>query len=192
MVWLKIALIIGIVLYYIYKKCVSVKAKKDNENLEALKNSLLAFALMKCRRKDFDDFNMKYGSFNGTKLPMMSGCSLSNACFSYIITKEDFRNGPWYSRGMEEKIDAIEKYLRNNFDTSKKVESFFDEFIRVIQATPSNDTDVVGTDTESIDEPLTKTNKDNDIKETDDVADAIDDIEITDAQPQLQERFKSD
>jgi hypothetical protein len=126
-------LLVGLITYHLYKSFFQQKTK-SNKSLEALKNCLLAHALMRTKRADFDDLNMNYASFDGTKLPMMSGCDASNACFTYIITKEDFRKNPFYTRMMEGKIDAVDRYLKRNFDTDEKVSAFFDEYMKAINA----------------------------------------------------------
>jgi LytS/YehU family sensor histidine kinase len=125
----------GITAYYVYKIIFDKqKTSKPHEPLECLKNALLAHALVKIRYNDMNN-SMNYASFDGTKLPMLSGCSVANACFSYIISKQEFRKGPFYSQIMESKIDAIEKYLNKNLDTDEKVVSFFDDYVEKVQNT---------------------------------------------------------
>lgn len=140
--WQKIVLgvLVGLITYYLYKAVFNPKIK-SRKSLEALKNSLLAHALMRTKRADFDDFNLNYASFDGTKLPMMSGCSVSNACFTYIITKDDFRKNPFYTRVMEGKIDAVDKYLECNFDTDEKVLAFFEKYIESLDTTDGKHVD---------------------------------------------------
>ena len=125
--------VISYVCYVCRASFVSRSLNKKTESLDLLKNALLAHAIVKARSKDIDHNNMNYKSFDGKNLPMMSGCDMTNACFSYIINKEDFRKGPWYSPFMEDKIDAIEKYLEINFDTNEKALAFFNEYVRALE-----------------------------------------------------------
>ena len=126
--------VFGICFYWFNKKYQSVR----NQKVELLKNALMTFALNILRSKDFDSISMKYSEFDGTKLPKMSGCDLNNALFSYIMSKEKLRNGPFYSKIMEDKITAIEKYLEYHFDTYEKVENFLSEFIDYCTAITKN------------------------------------------------------
>ena len=102
---------------------------KSPEHIEVLKNALLSFALSELRQKDFDGLNFSYNSFDGTKLPGMSGFDTANACMSYILDISEFRKSPFYSITMENKLNAINKYLKNNFDTDEKVLNFVNEYI---------------------------------------------------------------
>lgn len=97
--------------------------------VEMLKNALLTLALMRVRARDRDDMNMRYDKFDGTKLPMLSGCDLSNACFSYIVDRAELRRGPWYTRHMEYKVEAIERYLGRNLATDAQAQALFDDFV---------------------------------------------------------------
>jgi hypothetical protein len=116
-------------LYLLYQNFL-LKSKPKNKSLEILKNGLLSYALLKTSNKDdLKSFNMNYKSFDGTKLPMFSGCSMINACLSYIQDKEDFRKSLFYTQKMDDKTIAIEKYLDRNFDTDQKVIDFFEKFI---------------------------------------------------------------
>lgn len=120
--------------YYFYKKqstpvIMSVSDVRDHR-VETVKNALLTFALSRIRSSDFEDFNMNYAAYDGSKLPMMSGSDLNNALCSYIMSKDDFRKAPLYSKHMENKITAIEKYLEKHFDTDSKVRTFVAEFVR--------------------------------------------------------------
>lgn len=123
-----IAIIAALVIYiFILHK----KTEMDkNTNLETLKNALLSYALSQVKKDDFDHLNFAYPMFDGTKLPSMSGCNTINACTSYIIDKQDFRKSPFYTQHMENKLDAIEKYLNKQFDTDAKVMDFLEAFIK--------------------------------------------------------------
>lgn len=102
---------------------------EKNRRVEALKNGLLSYALNKVKKDDFDHLNFAYQKFDGTKLPSMSGHNMVNACISYIIDKQEFKKTLFYTPHMESKLDAIDKYLENNFDTDTKVIDFMEAFI---------------------------------------------------------------
>ena len=97
--------------------------------IESLKNALLTLALMRVRYNDRDDLNMNYATFDGTKLPMVSGCDLTHACFSYICDRDEFRRSPFYTKQMERKHDAIDMYLKRNLGMHEQVEDFFKAFV---------------------------------------------------------------
>lgn len=111
-----IGIIMGALFVYYWKY-----TKQKLQNVEILKNALLSFALSRVNQKDFDNWNMDYATFDGTKLPMMSGYDLP--C-SYIVDKGDLRKDPFYTRSMEDKNTAIDKYLAKNFDSHEKVKQF--------------------------------------------------------------------
>ena len=105
--------------------------KPPNIHVERLKNSLLAFALLKTRPEDIDEYDMYYEFFDGTKLPMFSGCGVGNACYSYILDKNEYKKNRFSSTStIIHKINAIEKYLDHHFDDSNKTYVFFDDFIQ--------------------------------------------------------------
>lgn len=103
--------------------------RRSSIPIELLKNALLTLALMRVRSKDRDDTNMDYTLFDGTKLPMLSGCDLANACFSYIVDRAEFRSSLFYSRQMELKHDAIDLYLKRNLASYEQVEDLFNAFV---------------------------------------------------------------
>ncbi len=124
--------VLGFVAALVVIRMVSGPATRANR-VDHLKNALLSLALMRCRQKDIDaDMDMDYGQYDGGKLPHYSGCSVENACMSYIIDRREFRKDPWYTAHMERKIDAIEKYLRTQFDSDAKVVAFFNEFEKLV------------------------------------------------------------
>jgi hypothetical protein len=86
---------------------------------------------MKVKKNDIDNLQMNYSNFDGTKLPMFSGYDIINSCMTYIQDKDDLKNGLFYSKHMETKIDAIDKYLVKQFDTDSKIIDFFDKFINI-------------------------------------------------------------
>lgn len=125
-----VAGIIGfITLFYFYTFWMKKNVKK-NEHIEQLKNALLAFALNKIQTTDpnFNPYklNMDYASFDGTELPMFSGCDITNACFSYITP-----NGMYTH--MQEKQKAIERYFTKNLNTTEQVQEFFKKYINSLE-----------------------------------------------------------
>ena len=79
---------------------------------------------------DNDNLNMKYDSYDGTKLPPFSGYSMENVCLTYIM-KNPF-DMPFYSKQMDSKQQAIQKYLDKNLDTFSKIITFFDKFCKIM------------------------------------------------------------
>ena len=67
---------------------------------------------------------------------MMSGYDLPNALCSYIVDKADLRKGPFYTKSMEDKNTAIDKYLAKNFDSHEKVQEFLNNFVSQLPKTP--------------------------------------------------------
>lgn len=113
-------------IYYVLSK---YTRPQTQTRIDYLKNGLLSYALFRTRQHDIERLNTDYEHYDGTKLPMSSGSSLSNACLSYMIPKEEFKKDPWYTKQMENKIDAINKYIDHNFDTNDKVIEFFDSML---------------------------------------------------------------
>ncbi len=121
-----IYIIIGIyIVWYVLNRL--MKQRPHHQPIDLLKNALLSYALLKVKNKDIDHFNMNYRAFDGTKLPMMSGCDISNACFTYILDK---KSSPWYTSNMIAKSNAIDKYIEHNLGTEQQVQEFFDDFMK--------------------------------------------------------------
>lgn len=118
--------------FVVYKLATVKRAEKAAAvaRITSLKNGLLTLALLTANRGDIDDANFAYASFDGTMLPPLSGSSTANACLSYIIDRDALRSGPFYSRHMEHKLDAIEKYLVKHFDTDAKVTEFVERYAK--------------------------------------------------------------
>lgn len=137
--------------FLLYKNSLIKKEKGEkNKYIDQIKNGLLSYALLKTADKDdLKNFDMNYKNYDGTKLPMFSGCDIRNACLSYIIDKDEFKKYQFYTPTMEDKIVAIEKYLEKNFDSDKKVEEFFNKFIEQIEGEETSDESF-----ESLNEPL--------------------------------------
>lgn len=110
--------------------------KRENKPVELLKNALLTLAMSRVYQPKglFDHHNRDYKSFDGTKLPMMSGMfgGAENACFSYIQTPEQVARGPLASQPMIDKAIAIQKFIRNNLSTEKAVEELFVDYLNTI------------------------------------------------------------
>lgn len=97
---------------------------------DQLKNALLTYAISKIKRRDFDPYNMNYKSFDGTKLPMLSGFSLNNAYFTYMTVDIFGKTG------------AIMRYLKKNLSTTEQVIDFLDEFVAFNEAESGAEGDV--------------------------------------------------
>jgi hypothetical protein len=95
--------------------------------IDKLKNALLTVAILITKQDDMDH-NFNYATYDGTKFPPLSGSSIPHACFSYILNRDEFRQHAFYTNAMESKLDAIEKYLANNFSTDDHVMDFFGNF----------------------------------------------------------------
>lgn len=95
--------------------------------VDRLKNALLAFALAKTCANDMSD-DPDYDKYDGTMLPRPCGFSLANACFTYILDVNEFRQDPLYCVDIESKINAIQRYIDKNLDTNEKTLAFFEHF----------------------------------------------------------------
>jgi len=102
---------------------------KDNKSVEKLKNALLSLLLLTTLNSDIDK-QFDYSKYNGTKLPPASGVSIQNACLSYIIDKDEFKTNPYYSKQMDEKLNAINKYIKKKLNSDKKIIKLFDIFVK--------------------------------------------------------------
>jgi hypothetical protein len=114
------------------------KKSSKPKPLDHLKNALLSLSLNIVSNNDIDMTNMAYDTFDGTKLPMMSGCDPVNACTTYIVDKAEFRKDPWYTDIMEQKLVAIDKYLARKFKTDKDAMAFFTRFLEAIEKKKQN------------------------------------------------------
>lgn len=100
--------------------------------VDKLKNALLSFALMEVKHADVNSgLNMNYADYTGDELPAMSGCSIENACFTYMLNKD---SSPFYTKHMEQKTKAIEKYLQHHLNTDEKVLTFFQDFYENLES----------------------------------------------------------
>lgn len=110
-------------LYLCYKIYTNVNSK--NYYINSLKNALLTRALIKHNSKDINemiDYNFK--EYDGSKLPHISGWDYSSICFSYIQPDFTSYNG-FSNKIMDQKEEAIYKYLHKHFNTTKTVKQFF-------------------------------------------------------------------
>ena len=116
-----------IILFLIYRQ--NTKKATTNTHVEKLKNALLSYALQQVYSDKFD-LNMNYASFDGSTLPHMSGSSLENGCYTYIIDKNEFRKSMFYTKHMEDKVVAIEKFLAQHIDSQDATFDFLDKFMQ--------------------------------------------------------------
>ena len=115
--------------YYLGKKI----AQKEDEDvpMESLKNALLTLALTTVKKDDVaTPFNFNYSEYTGDKYPALSGCSVQNACFSYIFNQEELKKSVFYSSQYSSKMDAIRKYLHKNLHTQDQVTDLFNQFYK--------------------------------------------------------------
>ena len=152
------------------------KPNNGNMNIELLKNALLSLALKEVCRDKIDNFNMNYESYDGTKLPMFSGFSLENACFTYIQDEETSKRNPFNSIVMESKSKAIDAFLNNQLNSEKSVFEFFKSFVMLYENGPVNNENAlsenidisekteenVGEDLDKIDEDICEDDEDKD------------------------------
>lgn len=81
---------------------------------QQLAEACLTKQLFTVCRADVDEWNWNYKSYDGTKLPPLSGYNLTNALTTYI------------SHGGE-KSKAIDRYLYKNLRTAQQLDVFFNE-----------------------------------------------------------------
>lgn len=112
--------------YYLGKKI--IQKANDDVPIESLKNALLTLALTTVKKDDVSPFNFNYSEYTGDKYPALSGCSVSNACFSYIFNQVHYKKSVFYSPQYSSKMDAIRKYLHKNLHTQEQVLDLFDTF----------------------------------------------------------------
>lgn len=109
-----------------------LKYKKEDEEhtpIELLKNALLTLAITTVKKDDVGPLGTdNYDEYTGDTYPPLSGCSVQNACFSYIFNQKRFKRSPLYSPHYSSKMDAIQKYLHKNVHTDSQVWDIFDKF----------------------------------------------------------------
>ena len=101
----------------------------ENAPIESLKNALLTLAITTVNKNDVSPLGTdNYDEYTGDTYPSLSGCSVQNACFSYIFNQEHYKQGPFYSPHYSSKMEAIRKYLHKNLHTEQQVLDIFDKF----------------------------------------------------------------
>ena len=99
---------------------------KKPQPIECLKNALLSYVFMKYGKIDDSPIN-NYKNFDGSVLPAFSGFDTVNACFSYIQSQHELIFGKFQTQIMQDKNDAILKYIEKNLNTYEKVVELFDK-----------------------------------------------------------------
>jgi hypothetical protein len=126
---------------------VSTIKKLDSEKyddftpIEKLKNALLTFALVDIKMNDMAGLNLNYPDYKGDKYPALSGSSITDACYTYIFNRNAFRNNLMYTKTYENKLDAIEKYLKKNLNTEKQTYELLTSFCEKHKKCIDNDED---------------------------------------------------
>jgi hypothetical protein len=133
-----ISALIGAYIQYLYKLFAKPKP------IDYLKNALLSYLLMKCGNiESGPGYTMNYKTSEKcghiTMLPSFSGCSMENACFTYIQTTYDQVFGPFPSNTMNYKQSLINKYIKQNLNTETDIVNIFSKFIEVTTCDLSQD-----------------------------------------------------
>ena len=128
-----ISALIGAYIQYLYKLFAKPKP------IDYLKNALLSYLLMKCGNIESGPYAMNYKTNDGTMLPAFSGCSIENACFTYIQTTYDQVFGLFPSSVMNNKQILIAKYIKQNLNTETDIVDIFSKFIDVTKCDLSQD-----------------------------------------------------
>jgi hypothetical protein len=106
------------------------KQIQNPKPIDKLKNALLTHALtVICATKFVKNNNINYEDYDGTILPTLSGSNFNVACLSYITDPNDNSTNKMYSRQMENKKNAINKFLDQNLDSDIKIIKFFNEYL---------------------------------------------------------------
>ena len=134
-------ILIAIIVFLVYcilfsnlLRCIVQPIPATNQHVEKLKNALLTYALKEVYTSKFEDLNLNYSTYDGSTLPHMSGYSFENACFSYIVNKNEFRKHPFYTKTMEDKLIAIEKFLDKHIDSDAAAMDLFTDFVKKIDS----------------------------------------------------------
>ena len=119
-----LAFVAGALSHRLYSTIREILAKPTP--LERLKNALLAYALI--RHGVVDPMAAtNYRAYDGTTLPAFSGFDVTNACFSYIQSDHDRLFAPFPSRAMNDKHDAVVRYMDRNLATLDQVVELFEK-----------------------------------------------------------------
>lgn len=140
-----IGIVLGFFMGVIFFVMIYKNFMENTENMSAtlrLKNALLSYALLKVKKDDFvgldsgvSSFNtpiINYKSYEGDKLPRLSGFSIVNSLMNYIV--KPYKSFFYYTNHMNDKYNAIEKYLQKHFETDKKVIDFFTTFVDEVES----------------------------------------------------------
>ena len=104
--------------------------KRKAKPIDKLKNALLTHALTIIYANEFTkNNNQPYSSYNGNTLPLLSGSDFEMALFSYIANESDHTSNNFYSKQMQDKAIAINKFLDKNLDSDIKIILFFRQYL---------------------------------------------------------------
>jgi hypothetical protein len=100
-----------------------------SDSVLELKNALLSLALGRLRADDLmvtedGSGGPAYASYDGRKLPPMSGFDMRNACMTYIV---DLPSGSLLA---DQKTRAVLRYLDRHLGTREQASEFFDQFVQ--------------------------------------------------------------
>lgn len=109
----------------------TVKSNSKKQQLELLKNALLAFSLRKVFADRFEEGPISTNK-DDTLLPPMSGSDTLMACFSYIVDKDEFRKCVFYTPTMAQKHQRVDDFLAKNLGTKEQIQQFFKDFIEEV------------------------------------------------------------
>jgi hypothetical protein len=101
--------------------------------VDAARDALLAYALVRIRSEYIDDFNVQYATFDGSRLPMFTGSTLSKACMSYLSD-----SCPTQRKFGVHKTRAARRFLHTHLGTMRQAHGFVEEFIDAMESGPSN------------------------------------------------------
>ena len=177
-----IGFVMGSIFFFYINKYLSFN---DVTQVDHLKNALLSFALIMTKSNDVDNLNMKYDSYDGTKLPQFSGYSMENVYLTYI--EKNPCNMNIYYKIPDNKQQAIQKYLDKNLDTQSKMIEFFDAFCKKIsekteepkknddyeKPVMDDDDDLSDVISEKIKEPKKNDDYEKPVMDDDDLSDVI-------------------
>lgn len=89
--------------------------------VDSLKNSLFTLMLLKMNKTDFEEDNYNYASYDGSKLPPLSGYSLLNASSTYMN-----------NYNLPSKDIAINKYFKRMFNSTYQINAFINRTIEML------------------------------------------------------------
>lgn len=114
------------------KVVIEFGAPKDNSAVRRLKNSLLSLALLTVFKDKVDGGKDRmYQLYDGTKLPAPSGDDLIAGCGSYYVERTEFMNSAWYTQVMEQRLEAIYKFMDRHLGDPRAIDRFFQAFVEI-------------------------------------------------------------